>query len=476
MKRPHALSVLPLAVIASLVVPQAHATPHSPAANFEGSTVPTRGDASAMFSNGEDATVEEFPSIIAGLRAGGSRPQGQSCTGSVIAPRKILIAAHCADAQGDKSFLYGLNDLNAGGGFRTNVVEYKKHPKYVNFDQGYDVAVVTVADDIPVPGGEYARFATSANAGLEAPGKNGLGFGYGKKDFDDVQKDVTLDKATLPIVDGDRQCQGVGAGFKSATMICAGYSDGRVTILPGDSGGPLVVDGTIIGVASWSRSDFKWYGVYGRLTNDMGDWVKEQLGTTSSIAVTPTSLAVDKGKHASATVTATAGPLELSAAGLPSGAKAVFQPNSVRPGSAAKLTIETAPSTPAGTYNVKINGTDGSGAVSSATLSLVVAGEVRVTASPSESVVPQGFFAQTSVTATGGSGNLTLSASGVPAGARVQFSPAVIEQGASTQMLVSTSFQTPAGSYPITVTATTTDGSAGSTTFTMTVRPLTSPN
>lgn len=261
------------------------APPNAPAANYLGDTVPANlGDASPMFVGGQNATVSEFPGIIAGIRAGGTRPEGQTCSGTVVAPRKILIAAHCADAQGEKKFVYGLDDLKdfkggAGTGFAVNVVSYKKHPKYVNFDQGYDVAVVTVDRDIALKGGAaYPKFATSADSGGAAPGKTGLGFGYGKKDFNDNSADVTLDKASLPVVNGDSVCQGVGAGFKSAYMICAGYSDGRITILPGDSGGPLVFDGKIYGVASWSRSDFKWYSVYGRLDNEMGDWVKTEVG------------------------------------------------------------------------------------------------------------------------------------------------------------------------------------------------------
>jgi secreted trypsin-like serine protease len=254
-------------------------------ANSEGDTVPVPSTVTPNFVGGQDATVAEYPGIVAAIRAGGTRPEGQTCTGTVVAPRKILIAAHCADNQGKKSFVYGLDDLadhkgGSGGGFVADAISYKKHPKYVNFDQGYDVAVVTTDKDIKLKdGAAYPSFATSADSGIAAVGKNGQGFGYGKKDFDDNTRDVTLDKVTLPVVDGAAECEGVGAGFKPETMICAGYSDGHVTILPGDSGGPLVIDNKIVGVASWSRADFKWYSVYGRLDNDMGDWVTEEVAS-----------------------------------------------------------------------------------------------------------------------------------------------------------------------------------------------------
>ncbi|MDX8147576.1 trypsin-like serine protease [Lentzea sp. BCCO 10_0061] len=572
------------------------APPNAPAANYLGDTVPANlGDASPMFVGGQNATVSEFPGIIAGIRAGGTRPEGQTCTGTVVAPRKILIAAHCADAQGEKKFVYGLDDLKdykggAGTGFAVNVVSYKKHPKYVNFDQGYDVAVVTVDRDIALKGGAaYPKFATSADSGGAAPGKTGLGFGYGKKDFNDNSQDVTLDKASLPVVNGDSVCQGVGAGFKSATMICAGYSDGRISILPGDSGGPLIFDGKIYGVASWSRSDFKWYSIYGRLDNEMGDWVKAEVGEQPPVGdfgltVAPGSGSVAAGKTVSAGITTTAGSggaenATLSASGLPSGVKAVFQPTSVTTGNSAKVTFDAATSAPNGTYEVSITGTTSSGKTASGKYSLTVTGggdpqpgdftlgaspssvkaakgkyvsttistdgggqtitlsasgvpsgvkatfqptsvgagssskltldvsstatagtssitvtgtdaggktatttvsltvegtdpptgDVTVTASPSSASVKQGLLAQTVVKASGGTGNLTLTASGVPTGAQMSFNPATVGQNGSSNVWIFTNFSTPPGTYPITVKATSADGKTGTTTFTLTV-------
>ncbi|MBB4676450.1 trypsin-like serine protease [Crossiella cryophila] len=313
---------------------------------------------------GQRASVKDYPFMIGGLREGGPRPQGQTCTGSVIAPRKILSAAHCADAAGAKSFLYGLDDLNAGGGFRTKVLEYKKHPKYVNFDQGYDVAVVTVADDIPVPGGAYAKVATSADTGLHAPGKTGLGLGYGKKDHNDNTRNVELHKFELPIVEGSN-CNGVGAGFREATMICSGYPDGRITILQGDSGGPLTVDGKVVGVASWSRSDFRWYSVYGRLNNDMGDWVKLQLEGGEEpppgdikLALSPDSGSARPGGFLQTKVTVTGGgQTTLTATGAPAGTSVFFSPATVSSGGTSTAFVWTGFNTPAGSYPLKITGT-----------------------------------------------------------------------------------------------------------------------
>jgi secreted trypsin-like serine protease len=437
----------------------------------------------AQFYNGQPSSVKEFPFIVAGLREGGTRPQGQTCTGSVVAPRKILIAAHCKAAEGKKTFLYGLDDLNAGGGTRVGVVGYDLHPKYVNFDQGYDVAVVTTDADLPVPGGAYAQVATSADTELNKPGKSGVGVGYGKKDFNDDSKDVTVDKATLPIREPS-SCNGVGAGFQTATMVCAGYPDGNPTILPGDSGGPLIVDGKVVGVASWSRSDFKWYSVYGRLNNDMGDWVKQQIGDVTppnqdkfSLAVSPGSVKADPGKYVSASVTSKAGKngaetVELTASGLPEGATATFQPSGITSGDTAKVTIETAANTPEKAYTITISG-KGTTDTATAPLTLTVgkgeppAGDLKVSVTPGSGTARPGFFINATVSATG-SGTLKLSASGPGLQIAPFFNPQTISSGGSSTMQIVAPF-TP-GTYPITITATDPTGKSATTPYLLTVQ------
>ncbi|MEV0680115.1 trypsin-like serine protease [Actinosynnema sp. NPDC050436] len=445
------------------------------AATFEGDTPsPPPGDASAFIYKGQDATLSEYPPVIAALRQGGVRPKGQSCTGSVVGRRSIVIAAHCAGLEGTKTFNYGLDDLAAGTGTTLTVKSYELHPRYVNFDQGYDVAVVTTNEDIPLAPDKWAKFATSADAGIWKVGDQGLSLGYGKKTHDDNPADVSLDKQSFPIVDGARACQGVGAGFKAATMICAGHPDGRTTILPGDSGGPLVVNGTLVGLASWSRSDFKWYGIWSRLDNEMGDWVKEKVGATRPVefgmAVDPSSVRVAAGSSNSVGVTTTVGAtpedVALSASGQPSGVEAVFQPASIKAGEGAKLSFTAAAGTPDGTYTVTVTGKTAS-ATKRATVTLVVGqggpgGEFGLGVSPAALKVEPGKAASTNITseAVGGTPTeVTLSASGLPPGAEAVFQPGTITSGRTGKLTVTTSASTPKGEYRVTVTGT--SGSVG---------------
>lgn len=185
-----------------------------------------------------------------------------------------------------------------------------------------------------------------------------------------------------------------------------------------------------------------------------------------------------KGKYVSTTISTDGGgqTINLSASGVPSGVKATFQPTSVGAGSSSKLTLDVSSTAAAGTSSITVTGTDAGGKTATTTVSLTVegsqeppTGEVTVTASPSSASVKQGLLAQTVVKASGGTGNLTLTASGVPTGAQMSFNPATVGQNGSSNVWIFTNFSTPPGTYPITVKATSADGKTGTTTFTLTV-------
>ncbi|CEJ82372.1 hypothetical protein VHEMI02441 [[Torrubiella] hemipterigena] len=233
----------------------------------------------AFFIGGKAVPHKEYPFMAAGHRAGGPRPNGQSCSGSVIAPRKVVIAAHCADASGTKTVVYGSDDVGKGEPKKLEVLSYKKHPKYSNFQQGYDVAVITTKEDIVPADFKFPKFATSKDAGKVKFGTEAFALGYGKKDVDDKQKNAELHRAEFPVVD-PAECDKTGQGLKVVPeqQFCIGTPTGRpTTCLQGDSGGPMIVDGVIYGICSWSKSTWDWYSIYNRLDNEVGDWVAEEL-------------------------------------------------------------------------------------------------------------------------------------------------------------------------------------------------------
>ncbi len=98
-------------------------------------------------------------------------------------------------------------------------------------------------------------------------------------------------------------------------------------------------------------------------------------------------------------------------------------------------------------------------------------GDFSITASPASGTAVIGSPATATInttTVSGGPQAVGLTASGLPAGATVQFSPATITSGGTSAMAVTTTSATPAGTYPVTVTGTGT-ATTHTAAFTLTV-------
>jgi subtilase family serine protease len=196
-----------------------------------------------------------------------------------------------------------------------------------------------------------------------------------------------------------------------------------------------------------------------------------------TISATPSSQTVTEGNGTSytATVTPSGGftaSVTMSASGLPSGASATFSPNPVSGGSGSStMSVTTSSNTPTGTYTLTITGTSGS-LTHSTTVTLVVSAAAMpnfsISASPSSQTVTEGNGTSYTATVTpsgGFTGNVSMSASGLPSGANATFSPNPISGGSgSSSMSVTTSSSTPTGTYTLTIT-----GTSGSLTHSTTV-------
>ncbi len=112
-----------------------------------------------------------------------------------------------------------------------------------------------------------------------------------------------------------------------------------------------------------------------------------------------------------------------------------------------------------GTYVTTFTVTDNVGLTdpNPPTRTITVQPDFSLSASPSSRTVVQGSgtsFTATVTAGTGFSGTVSLSVSGLPAGASASFSPASISTSGSSTLSVSTSSSTAPGSYPLTITAT----------------------
>ncbi|MFF9453048.1 trypsin-like serine protease [Streptomyces flaveolus] len=204
--------------------------------------------------------------------AGESDDIGFFCGGAVVAPTKILTAAHCVKGYNwyaNGAVVTGTAQLATSsdlhGGTVSGVWRQWNHPSYNAVTIDNDLALLTLPNPVtakPIPM-TTANDTASYRAGT---GAKVYGWGRTSSTSDDIS-DV-LKTATLPI-QSDGTCAGAwGADYVKGHMICAGApatgSDtGTVTPCNGDSGGPLVVGGRIVGVVSWGVEDCVAKGAYG---------------------------------------------------------------------------------------------------------------------------------------------------------------------------------------------------------------------
>ena len=212
-----------------------------------------------------------------------------------------------------------------------------------------------------------------------------------------------------------------------------------------------------------SNGSFNW-------ATFVGSFKFSNCGSTTpdfSLSVSPSSQTVTQGNPTSYTVTSTAlngftGSVTLSASGLPTGAKATFSPNPVTGGSGSStMSVTTSSTTPTGTYTLTITGTSGSLTHTASVMLVVNAAatpDFTISATPSSQIVTQGNGNSYTATVTpsgGFTGNVTLSASGLPSGTNATFSPNPITGGSgNSTMTVTTSSSTPTGTYTLTITGT----------------------
>ncbi|GAA2288744.1 hypothetical protein GCM10010234_31470 [Streptomyces hawaiiensis] len=198
---------------------------------------------------------------------------GFFCGGAVVAPTKILTAAHCVkgynwNANGavvtGTSQLPSDNGTDLHGGTVTGVWRQWNHPSYNATTIDNDIAVLT----LPVPvKATPIRMTTSGDTTSYKAGTSAKVYGWGRTSSTSDDISETLKTATLPM-QSDTTCSGAyGADFIKGHMVCAGKpatgSDtGTTSACNGDSGGPLVVNNRIVGVVSWGVTDCVAKGAY----------------------------------------------------------------------------------------------------------------------------------------------------------------------------------------------------------------------
>ncbi|MFJ9007022.1 trypsin-like serine protease [Streptomyces canus] len=205
---------------------------------------------------------------------------GFFCGGAVVAPTKILTAAHCvkgADWAKGGAVVTGATQLPSDdgdlhGGTATAVLRQWYHPSYNADTIDNDIAVLTLAAPVKAT---PIRMTTSTDTASYDPATTGAksakvyGWGRTSSTSDDISP--TLKTATLPIKSDTTCAAAYGSWFIKGHMTCAGPAasgsdSGTTAICSGDSGGPLVVNGRIVGVVSWNVTDCVAKGAYSVFT------------------------------------------------------------------------------------------------------------------------------------------------------------------------------------------------------------------
>ncbi|WP_434597550.1 serine protease [Streptomyces sp. A5-4] len=235
--------------------------------------------ADSVVIGGQPVEISKTPWVVAVAsrdRFGGTRA-GQFCGGVLVAPDKVVTAAHCVsqDVLGvplgrmsDLKVIAGRSDLREADGKEIPVSAVRVNPEYNASTNSGDVAVLTLssarpADDaIAIAGKTDTAYESGTLAAVYGWGDTTGGGAY----------PYALRAAPVGVLP-DAACERAYPGFTNgrytaATMLCAGDPAGGHDACQGDSGGPLVVGGRLIGLVSWGSGcgQARNPGVYTRMS------------------------------------------------------------------------------------------------------------------------------------------------------------------------------------------------------------------
>ncbi|MGC5364715.1 S1 family peptidase [Streptomyces sp. DT24] len=240
---------------------------------------PSRAVADSIIIGGQPAHVRDAPWVVAlsSRDRFGEGRAGQFCGAVVVAPTKVLTAAHClsADVLGidvgrvrDLGVITGRDELNAGGGREIPVSRTWVNPGYDPTTNAGDLAVLTLTEALPA--GSAIPVAEAGDAAYE-PGTGAVVYGWG--DTSGGGSYASALRSTRVRVLPDSTCQkaypgGQEGAYDASSMLCAGDPQGGHDACQGDSGGPLVARGRLIGLVSWGSGcgQAASPGVYTRLS------------------------------------------------------------------------------------------------------------------------------------------------------------------------------------------------------------------
>ncbi|XP_063911248.1 chymotrypsin-1-like isoform X2 [Zophobas morio] len=233
--------------------------------------------------NGVNTYQNEFPQIVS-LRYNNKH----TCGATILNENFLLTAAHCVQLNViNYNVQYGLTHIIEGPN-APNVIGVSRlipHENYlpvvILMGARNDVALVELKESLkfgtnvqptklPKASSTVPESSTAVVAGWGLLSTGGLA-------ASDLQK-VYLE------VYSDTKCETSMFSASKWYHICAGVPQGSKGICNGDSGGPLIVDGTQVGIVSWSTRKCGLEGVPGvfvKVSNYVG-WIEKNMSTDAT--------------------------------------------------------------------------------------------------------------------------------------------------------------------------------------------------
>jgi hypothetical protein len=201
------------------------------------------------------------------------------CGGTLIAPTAVLTAAHCLYGEsGSPQLTFPGRGTVAGG-------EVFLHPLYDgDFTDGYDVAVVTVAQSFGAP---VAQAGAPWDPGAYQADQYATIMGYGHNTPDGGSG--TFRTAIVPVRSDSDMADIYDPWYwvddwKEPLMIGAGI--GQITTCIGDSGAPLIKQRTypvVIGVVSFGNGGCGTAGAFAEIANQQLAWIASRVPSITNM-------------------------------------------------------------------------------------------------------------------------------------------------------------------------------------------------